>query len=242
MAQRRQLALFSWFTLLILLFANVSTVFAFGWGNVPVQAVDARFFSQTGFRIDNDQFWDYFQHRGGVNTFGYPISRAFTLLGKTTQFFQRRVIEIEPGGTVGQLNILGSDILPYTSFNFATIPATDPALIASAPAVGSPNYAAAAISFVNQHVPNSFSGMPVNFLNTYQNTVSLSTAFPSGGGNPALLPGFDFEMWGLPLSEPAVDPHNSNFVYQRFQRGIMHYDNTTHTTQGLLLGDYFKSI
>ncbi|HVB97689.1 MAG TPA: hypothetical protein VNG11_08145 [Chloroflexota bacterium] len=244
MATRSMYTLFAWLTVAVLLFADLSTATAFAAGaaGTRFQATDARFFPQTGFRIDNDQFWDYFQHRGGIDTFGYPISRTFTFLGKPTQFFQRRVIEIEPNGTVGQLNILGSEILPFTSFNFATIPATDAALIASAPAVGSANYDTAVIAFIQQHVPNSFNGLPVNFLNTFQNTVSLSTAFPAGGGNPSLLFGFDLEMWGLPLSAPAADPHNSNFVFQRFQRGIMHFDNATRTTQGLLLGDYFKSI
>jgi hypothetical protein len=31
-------------------------------------------------------------------------------------------------------------------------------------------------------------------------------------------------------------------VYQRFQRGIMHFDANTGRTQGLLLADYIKSI
>jgi hypothetical protein len=49
-------------------------------------------------------------------------------------------------------------------------------------------------------------------------------------------------MWGVPTSRPAADPGNGNFVYLRFQRGIMHFDAATGTTQGVLLGDYFKSI
>jgi hypothetical protein len=38
------------------------------------------------------------------------------------------------------------------------------------------------------------------------------------------------------------DPNNYNFVYLRYQRGIMHYDATNGYTQGLLLADYLKSI
>src|SRR5262249_50960372 len=41
---------------------------------------------------------------------------------------------------------------------------------------------------------------------------------------------------------PMQDPNNPNFVYQRFQRGIMHYDATTGVTRGILLADYLKSI
>ncbi len=58
----------------------------------------------------------------------------------------------------------------------------------------------------------------------------------------ALLQGFDLEIWGLPTSKPTYDPHNHNFIYQRFQRGIMHYDATCNCTRGLLLADYFKGL
>ena len=45
-------------------------------------------------RIDNDQIWDYFVHRGGINNVGYPVSRTFLFMGKQVQFFQRRIVEI----------------------------------------------------------------------------------------------------------------------------------------------------
>src|SRR5262249_195321 len=48
--------------------------------------------------------------------------------------------------------------------------------------------------------------------------------------------------WGAPTSAPAYDPANHKFIYQRFQRSIMHYDADCACTQGLLLADYFKSI
>jgi hypothetical protein len=50
------------------------------------------------------------------------------------------------------------------------------------------------------------------------------------------------EVWGFPTSSPAFDPGNRQFVYQRFQRGIMHYDHATRTTGGLLLGDWLKAV
>src|SRR5687767_2030344 len=42
----------------------------------PAQAPAAAlpFFAETGFRIGNERFADYFQKRGGVRTFGYPVS------------------------------------------------------------------------------------------------------------------------------------------------------------------------
>jgi hypothetical protein len=205
-------------------------------------ASDPRFFPQTNFRIDNDKFWDYFNHRGGINNFGYPVSRTFQFLGSTVQFFQRRILQLNADGSVGQINLLDSAYMPYTTVNGATFPAGDPNVIKAAPVVGSPNYGAAVLAWILQTAPNTFNGLPVKYGSTFQNTVTMDVAYPNGGGNAGLLLGIDLEMWGVPISNPAADPHNSNFIYQRFQRGIMHFDNTTRTTQGILLADYFKSI
>ena len=84
--------------------------------------------------------------------------------------------------------------------------------------------------------------MNTNFYQTFVNTVTLQDAFPQGGGNAGLLPLLNLEMWGAPTSKPMRDPSNNNFVYLRFQRGIMHYDATNGYTQGLLLADYLKAI
>jgi hypothetical protein len=46
----------------------------------------------------------------------------------------------------------------------------------------------------------------------------------------------------VPTSRPTYDPNNRNFVYQRFQRGIMHYDAGCNCTNGILLADYLKAI
>lgn len=199
---------------------------------------DNRYFPLTGFRIDNDTIWDYFNRRGGIRTFGYPISRTFLFQGLQVQFFQRRIVEIGPNGSARLLNVLDPGLMPYTSFNFATFPAFDSALVATAP---NPTDAPAVLAWVKAHAPDSFNGMPVNFYQTFINTVPFSVAFPNGG-NPSLLTGIDLEMWGIPTSNPMVDPHNHNFVYLRFQRGIMHYDASCNCTQGILLADYLKSI
>jgi len=228
-------------TMLTVLVANVT--FLFAAPAVPAFAAsDPRYFSQTGYRIDNDQFWDYFQKRGGVNNFGYPVSRTFTFMGSTVQFFQRRIVEINPDGGVGQLNLLDPGLMPYTVINGATFPAGDPNFTKSSPPVGSPNYAANVLAWVASHAPNTVNGRPVNYYRTFTTSVSMGTAFPNGGGNAGLLLGIDLEMWGLPISSPAVDPKNHNFIYQRFQRGIMHYDVGCNCTQGILLADYLKSI
>ncbi|MDA8188572.1 MAG: cellulase family glycosylhydrolase [Dehalococcoidales bacterium] len=216
-------------------------------GDAPQQTAqeapsDPRYFAQTGFRVSDDRFWDYFNKRGGLRTFGYPVSRKFTLMGFDVQIFQRRVMQLQPNGSVALLNILDPGLMPYTGMNNATFPGVDAGLVKVVPATGSPTYAADAQKFISDNSPNSWQGMNVNFYRTYMDTVQFSEAYPDGKGDPNWMPGIDFEMWGAPTSAPAVDPQNSNFVYQRFQRGILHYDKTTGLTQGLLLADYFKSI
>ncbi|MGH2459035.1 MAG: hypothetical protein ACRDIY_09235, partial [Chloroflexota bacterium] len=195
----------------------------------------------TGFSITGP-FLDYFQHRGGLRTFGYPISRPFQLLGSQVQFFQRRVLQLRPDGTVGQLNLLDPGLMPYTEINNATFPAPNLGLTHQLPTAGTSDYTQKVLKYVQSTAPNVWNGVPVSFQSTFDNAVSLQEVFPNGKGKASLLPGVDLELWGVPTSMPAVDPNNHNFIYQRFQRGVMHYDKTTGVTQGLLLADYFKSI
>jgi hypothetical protein len=68
------------------------------------------------------------------------------------------------------------------------------------------------------------------------------TPAQAGTSDPGILGLLDLEVWGAPISAPALDPNNPNFVYQRFQRGIMHYDASTGVTRGILLADYLKSV
>jgi polysaccharide biosynthesis protein PslG len=203
------------------------------------QSSDPRSFSQTGYRVDNDSFWSFFQQRGNVRTFGYPVSRTFMLDGFQVQIFQREVMQLQPDGSVQTLNLLDPGLMPYTQFNGSTVPAPDASLAAAAPPVSDPNYAADVLTFVRNQAPDTFNGQAVNFGTTFFSTV---TAQDAPAADPSLLPGFDLQIWGVPTSQPAVDPTNHNFIYQRFQRGIMHYDQTCTCTQGLLLADYFKSI
>jgi hypothetical protein len=205
----------------------------------PVVPRDQRFFPQTAYRIDNDTIWDYFTHRGGVSTFGYPVSRTFEFGGFATQFFQRRIVQVGPDGAARLLNLLDPGLMPYTQINRATFPASDPTLVAAAPPSTDTS---AVLAFVAAHAPSSFEGMPVNFYGAFLNTVSYAAAFQNGGGDARLLAGLDLEMWGIPTSLPAYDPNNHNFVYLRWQRGIMMYDAGCNCTRGVLIGDYFKHI
>ncbi|MCS7002510.1 MAG: hypothetical protein NZ518_06655, partial [Dehalococcoidia bacterium] len=158
------------------------------------------------------------------------------------QIFQRHVMQRRPDGGVGLLNLLDPGLMPYTTINGATLPPFDPAVASAAPTPGTAGYDQAILRFVRQHAPDTWQGQPVNFWTTFVNSVRLADAFPNGDGDASLLPALALEVWGIPTSQPAFDPNNRNFIYLRFQRGVMHYDATTGLTQGVLLADYFKSV
>ena len=105
--------------------------------------------------------------------------------------------------------------------------------------VGSPTYSTDILDFVRNNSPYSFNGQPVAFGRTFFGSVSPNQA---GTSDPGIIGLLDLEIWGAPISTPTIDPNNPNFVYQRFQRGIMHYDATTGVTRGILLADYLKSV
>jgi hypothetical protein len=187
----------------------------------PAVTHDAQYYQQTGYRVD-DQVVNYFQTRGAVDTFGYPISRLFTFLGCPVQMFQRLIIQVCPGQGTAVINMLDPEIFPYTRINGSVFPGPDTQLKNSTPAVGSPDYSTTIIPFVQQNTPDQFQGQPVNFWQTWQ----------ARGG---------LEVLGAPISHPQVDPSNSNFIYQRFQRVILHY-RAGIGTEPLLLADYLKQI
>src|SRR5919197_2309408 len=222
------------------LFASLLLATLVAPGRVSAQATDdPRFFSQTGFRIDNDTFWNFFQRRGGVRTFGYPVSSKFMLLGFTVQIFQREVMQLQPDGGVQTLNLLDEGLLPYTRINGSTFPAPDPAVVSQPPPVSDPDYATKILQFVDAQAPDSFDGEPVSFDQTFHTTATQADACDL---DPGALPLADLQIWGAPTSQPAHDPTNNDFIYQRFQRGIMHYDKGCGCTQGLLLADYLKQV
>jgi hypothetical protein len=188
----------------------------------PAMVHDERYFSQTGYRIDNDDIWNFFQQYGGIETFGYPTSRMMGFLGCPVQMFQRQIIQVCQGQGAALINLLDPDIFPYTTVNGSTFPAPDPTMKNNTPQVGSPTYSTDIVNFVNQNVPDMFSGQAVNFNQHFNTTGGLT-------------------IWGAPISQPAPDPANNNFIYQRFQRGIMHYIAGT-GTESVLLADYLKDI
>src|SRR5438105_10231472 len=108
-------------------------------------ANDPAFFAATGYRIGSPAALTYFQQRGGVRTFGYPVSNEFPLLGKRVQIFQRQMLEIEPSGSVTPANILDPDILPITHIDGLSLPPADLDLIGAAPIPDSPDYMTQAV-------------------------------------------------------------------------------------------------
>jgi hypothetical protein len=190
----------------------------------PALTHDAQYYLQTGFRVD-DQAVSFFQSRGAVDTFGYPISRLFTFLGCPVQMYQRLIIQLCPGAGPQLINLLDPDIFPYTRVNGSVFPTPDDALKQRTPAVGSPEYANI-LSFIQTNTPDSFNGQPVNYWQT----------FMARGG---------LEILGAPISQPQPDPTNSTFIYMRFQRVILHFHPTVGggtITEPLLLADYLKQI
>jgi hypothetical protein len=186
----------------------------------PTLQHDAQYYAQTGFRVD-DQMVNFFQSRGAVDTFGYPVSRVFTFLGCPVQMFQRLIIQMCGGQGPALINLLDPEIFPYTRVNGSVFPSPDDQLKAQTPAVGTPEYANI-ISFIQTVTPDQFSGQPVNFWQTFQ----------ARGG---------LEVLGAPISKPQPDPSNANFIYMRFQRVILHYRQGI-GTEPLLLADYLKQI
>ena len=160
------------------------------------------------------------------------------------QIFQRQILQLRPDGGVQTMNLLDEGLMPYTRMNGSTFPAPDQAIINQAPKPSDPNYHEKTLQFVRDIAPDTFEGEPVNFAKTFFSTVQLGEAYPNGvpDDGETLLPFFNLEIWGLPTSRPMKDPSNPSFIYQRFQRGIMHYDKSCSCTQGLLLADYFKAI
>lgn len=208
---------------------------------VPASPHDERYFVDTGYRIDNDTIWTYFVARGGLTTFGYPVSRTFQFGCCWVQFFQRYVVQAT--APVGALNLLDPDLLPITSVNGSTVPAHDPLVAATAPTPHTADYGQAVLHYLEAAVPDRWDGRPVQFLHAYMAAAGGAASVASSEDALTPLEALSaLELWGFPTSQPAEDPSNRNFVYQRFQRGILQYDATTDTTGGLLLADVFKEV
>lgn len=203
------------------------------------QSSDPRLFAATGFRIDNDDFWSFFQGHGGQPTFGNPISSTFQFMSCPSQFFEMGVMQECPGQGVGMLTIMSSQFLPYARISGSTLPAADPSVTSQTPPVSDPSYADDMTAFIQSTVHDTFNGQPVSFDQTFFGTVTSDVA---GTTDPDTLTLLNLDVWGAPTSNPFTDPANSNFIYQRFERGVMKFDATSGTTAGLPVGTYLAEI
>jgi hypothetical protein len=204
----------------------VALIAALGALALPGRPAEAQApcYQETGFCIENPRFEEYFRVRGGTRILGYPVSRSFVLEGNQVQFFQRVVLQ-QAGNSVNRLNVLDPDVMPMTRANGSTFPSPDTSLggAGAIPDPSSPDYADRVIDFVGRYAPNEWNGRPVGFFNLFTGTVPVDIAFPGQTPNPGLVTLLNMEIWGVPTSQPTPDPSNSDFIYQRFQRGIMHY-------------------
>jgi hypothetical protein len=191
---------------------------------------DERFFEQTGYRVDSDRIWAYFQARGGASVFGQPISGAFPAYwGQdccTVQIFERGAIQAGAGSVV-LLNLLDPPFLPATSARAGLYPPPDEAVRAEAQ--------------IRATVPDAWNGTPVMLQRTFFEDAARS-ASPEEAADPDLLALVGIEVWGFPTSRPAPDPADPSVVYQRFQRGVMKYDARCGCVERVAIGPLFKAM
>ena len=203
---------------------------------------DSPYFAETGFSVAPGALYDYFRHRGGVRTFGPPISNRFSLLGQDVQIFRRHVLGLNLDGSVATISLLDTGAVPSTSIGGRTLPDADDDLVYGAPRPGTADYATLAQAFVRANAPEQWEGERVGFHSAFLQTVKLRDAFPTGGGDAGLLPGFAQEIWGLPVSQPMRDPQVPDVIYLRWERGVMAYDRRANQVQVAQLGEMFKAV
>lgn len=213
---------------------------------LPATSGDPSTFPETGYRVRNSAFLSYFLRRGGVPTFGYPVSNDFTLLGRRVQVFQRHVLVFQVDGTVSTLPLLAPDVLPLSRVNGSALPPEAPDLRAeleALPASADASFPDAALALLEQSAPESWNGFPVGFATAVRATASCADLVPDGSPcdeRTAALTGID--VWGLPTSRPAFDPLNQDVIFLRLQKGVLQYTISTGRTEGLLLGDLLKQV
>jgi hypothetical protein len=71
------------------------------------QSQSEQYFPETGHTV-RGEFLAFFNARGGLRVFGFPITEEFSLNGHTVQYFQRARMELHPEKSVGQQIQLGS--------------------------------------------------------------------------------------------------------------------------------------
>ncbi|MCC7106118.1 MAG: hypothetical protein IT307_13320, partial [Chloroflexi bacterium] len=139
---------------------------------------DQRYFPASGFRIDDDQFWDFFSAHGAARAFGLPISRTFVLQGNPTQIFEHHVLQIIEGNVVN-VALLDNGWMPFPQIAYAAIPGYDPSVTASAPLPGAEAYVDLMYAYLSSVLPDQFEGQPTGFLIFYGESALPPTPTPT---------------------------------------------------------------
>jgi len=203
---------------------------------------DGRLSPETGFSVAPGAFDDYFRARGGLRTFGPPVSNRFRLLGQDVQLFRYFALRQNPDGSIATLPLLDLGAIPSSRVGGQAVPPSDPRLTGSAPVPGTPEYDSRAQAFIRANAPDTWEGLQVGFYAAFLSTVTFQEAFPNGVGNRDLLPGFAQEIWGLPVSRPTRDSQGSDVVSFRWERGVMRYDRANAQVTVLALAELFKAV
>jgi hypothetical protein len=206
--------------------------------------------NNINFNVVRPAFATYYQQHGGVRTFGTPLSNDFQLLGLRVQILQNQVLQQHPDGSITAMDLLNK-ALPLARADGYTYPAADPDMSAAVPPLTSPTYVDDALSSIDsgwfdEQVPDSWNDLPINFNTAFRSTFrSAITCDDLPAGMPcddrSLLRGA-LDVWGLPISLVTADPNDPSHVYQRFQRGIMHYSAYDGSTSAIPVGDYFRRV
>jgi hypothetical protein len=200
----------------------------------------------SSFQVLRPAFHDFVEQHGGRRVLGAPISNEFQLLGRRTQIFEQRVLQLRADGSVTVLSVI-DDLLPLIHADGATYPAADPSLVETNPGVDADAYVEQALAILSGGlqdwpIADEWSGLPVRFRAFYAGTVFCEDLPPARSCTDEALARLSLDIWGLPTSEPAFDPRTPDLVYQRFQRGIMQFSQSTERVQSVPIGSWLKRV
>jgi hypothetical protein len=197
------------------------------------------------FQVLRPAFREFFEQHGGARVLGAPISNEFQLLGRRTQIFEQRVLQLRPDGSVSVLSAI-DDLLPLLHVDGVTYPAPDPRLVEANPGLDADAYSEQALALLsdslNWPLPEESSGASDRFRQFFGSTLTCDDVPPSRSCTDEGRARASLDIWGLPTSAPASDPRTPDLVSQRFQRGIMQFSQSTGYVQSVPVGTWLKRV